>query len=68
MAQIDVDPNTLNDIYRQKLAAANDENVLLNAAVTQLQAALQRAEETHQADQATIGRLQSELGAEGTDE
>lgn len=68
MAQIDVDPNTLNDIYRQKLAAANDENVLLNAAVTQLQTALQSAQDQHQADQATIGRLQTELGAEPTDE
>lgn len=52
MANIEVDPGTLNGVYKQKVAQLTDENILLSAAVTQLQNLLDQAERINRALQA----------------
>lgn len=54
MSQIQVDPAIMNNVYREKLAAANDEIILLTAACTQLQTKVEELEQS-------VATQQSEL-------
>lgn len=61
MANIEVDPTTINAVYKQKVAQLTDDNIMLSAAVTQLQNNLDQA-------QRTILALQSASGGSTKDE
>lgn len=69
MSHIQVDPDTLNEIYREKLAAANDQVVLLTAAATLLQRRIGELEASVQTQQSELDRLSApkteELPLEG---
>lgn len=43
---LEVNPNLVNEVYKQRLAQATDENILLSAAVTQLQNQITQLDQT----------------------
>lgn len=63
MSNIEVDPTTLNGVYKQRVSQLTDEVIILTAAVTQLQNNWDQA-------QRTITALQSAQGGstKGEDE
>jgi capsule polysaccharide export protein KpsE/RkpR len=54
---IEVDPTTLNSVYKQRVLSLTDENLIITAALTQVQAQLDQAERTIAALQAAPASL-----------
>lgn len=54
--QFEVDPAILNNVYRDKLAMANDENILLTAALTQMQRKIEELEATNKLQQMELDK------------
>jgi hypothetical protein len=57
MSQIEVDPTVMNQVFREKLWAALDENILLTAALTQSQNQLDAANNTIKVQQDELDRV-----------